>query len=73
MDAAFKTAAYPAYTTAQLREFVADYDPATALDKFRAPQAIADMKAEITRREAVAAGDVSVMTNGERLRFARAE
>ncbi len=67
-DAAFKTAKYPGYTTAELQAFIADYDSSTAVDQVRAPQAIADMKAEIERRAKVAAGDVSVMTDGERLR-----
>lgn len=63
-DAAFKSAPYPAYTTAQLREFVA-YDDADPITRDV-------MQREIARREAVAAGDVSQMTDGERLRLARA-
>lgn len=61
-DAAFKSAPYPGCTTAQLREFVADPD--------RDPISAEVMRREIERREMVAAGDVSVMTPGERLRFA---
>lgn len=59
-DAAFKTAAYPAYTTAELRDYVSggfDYNGSA--------------KAEIDRRAKVAAGDVSVMTPGERLRYSQ--
>lgn len=59
-DAAFKTAAYPSYTTAELRDYIAggfDYNGSA--------------KAEIARREAVAAGDVSAMTPGERLRHSK--
>lgn len=73
MDAAFATGKYPAYTTAELKQFVAEYDPAKALDQNRAPSIIAAMKAEIARRAAVEAGDVSQMTAGERLRAVRAE
>jgi hypothetical protein len=61
-DAAFKTAAYPAYTSAELVGFIHDENTA---DDTRAK-----MEAELTRRERVAEGDVSVMTAGERLRFA---
>lgn len=63
-DAAFKSAAYPSYTTEQLRAFVAN-------DEGRAAHITAAMRAEIERREKVAAGDVSVMTPGERLRRVR--
>lgn len=59
MDAAFKTAAYPGYTTNQLREIMIDG---------RGNNIIA---AEIIRREKAIAGDISVMTVGERLRFLR--
>jgi hypothetical protein len=61
-DAAFPTAKYPAYTTAQLESFVAAGNANAAA-----------MSAEIARRARVAAGDRSVMTAGERLRAARAE
>ncbi|RUU95885.1 hypothetical protein EOB36_31380 [Mesorhizobium sp. M6A.T.Cr.TU.017.01.1.1] len=57
-DSAFKTAAYPGYSTGQLRDMV--------LNKRNDM-----MEAEIARRERVAAGDITVMTDGERLRFAR--
>lgn len=61
-DAAFKTAPFPGYTTEQLEQFLSGpNDPAVA-DR---------MRAEIARRERVAAGDRSVMTPGERLRAAR--
>ena len=61
MDSAFATAPYSGYTTDQLR--VMAQTSANA----------AKMLAEIDRRERVAAGDVSVMTPGERLRHARAQ
>lgn len=60
-DAAFKTGKYPGYSTAQLREFVAEQND-------RSPGITVAMQAEIARREAVAAGDTSQMTPGERLR-----
>lgn len=59
MDSAFPTADYPGYTTNELREFL------------RKKPDNAKMSAEIERRERVAQGDVSVMTPGERLRYAR--
>lgn len=56
-DSAFKSAPYPSYSTAQLREWVANgHERATI------------MTAEIERRAKRDAGDVSVMTDGERLR-----
>lgn len=55
-DAAFKTAKYPAYTTAQLQAFVTEGKGNEA------------MEAEIARRVLVEAGVWSVMTPGERLR-----
>jgi hypothetical protein len=66
-DSAFKTAMYPAYTTAEL---LASVERKKA-DGY-APMDYAGMVAEIKRRELVAAGDVSVMTAGERLRHAKA-
>lgn len=63
MDSAFKTAAFPGMTTARLIEAAAD--PETDMIKAGA------MRAEIDRRAARDAGDVSVMTEGERLRFYR--
>jgi hypothetical protein len=62
MDAAFKSAPYPSATTAQLREMAVKAEG----DK----KAI--MLAEIERRARRDAGDVSVMTPGERLRRIRA-
>jgi hypothetical protein len=59
-DAAFATAKYPAYTTAQLQTFLAEGRGNHA------------MEAEIARRILVEAGVSSVMTPGERLRRARA-
>lgn len=58
-DAAFKTAAFPGYTTNELRAAVAEG---------RGNETIVR---EIARREKALAGDTSVMTDGERLRFAR--
>lgn len=68
-DAAFKTAAFPAYTTAALKDRLAgtDGNPLPL-----AEETAAKMRAEIARREKVAAGDVSVMSAGERLRHSRA-
>lgn len=60
MDAAFQTARYPSYTTAELRKFAADGGGNAAM-----------MLAEIDRREAVAAGDMTNATPGERLRALR--
>lgn len=55
-DSAFKTAPYSGFTTEQLRTSVKDCSNPS-------------IEAEIARREAVAAGDVSKMTDGERRRF----
>lgn len=60
-DAAFPTAMYPAYTTNELRDRVADPELGAITRDL--------MEREIARRELVAAGDVSVMTPGERLNF----
>jgi hypothetical protein len=57
MDAAFKTAAYPAYTTAELQATIA------------AGRGNPSMEAEVARRILVEAGVTSAMTDGERLRF----
>ena len=59
MDAAFKTGAYPAYTTAELIKWMED---GTA-------QNPAKVLMELQRRERRDAGDISVMSDGERLRF----
>jgi hypothetical protein len=59
-DSAFKTAPYPSYTTNQLKGFIADGKGNDV------------MRAEIERRAAVAAGDYSQATAGERLRRVRA-
>jgi hypothetical protein len=62
-DAAFKTAAFPGYTTHELI--------------YSAPSRPYDirhqMEAEIERRMRVKAGDVSVMTPAERLRHSKAK
>ncbi|TIW56699.1 MAG: hypothetical protein E5V54_11310 [Mesorhizobium sp.] len=60
MDNAFKTAPFAAYTTKQLQ--IAIVAGSQASDR---------MHAEIARRARVEAGDVEVMTPGERLRFAK--
>jgi hypothetical protein len=62
-DAAFATAAYPAYTTAQLE---------AAMERGVDDVTNAKMVAEIARRAKRDAGDRSVMTPGERLRALRA-
>lgn len=62
-DAAFKTAAFPGFTTAQLRAALDD----GGRDRISRNK----IETEIARRDRVAAGDVSMMTDGERLRFAR--
>ena len=59
-DAAFKSAPFAAYTSAELQ---------AAINRGEDPRLA--MRFEIARREKVAAGDVSVMTPGERLRHAR--
>lgn len=66
MDNAFATAAYPSLTTAQLREKVASRQDCRIFD-----ETTEKMVRELERRDAVAAGDVSKMTDGERLRAAR--
>lgn len=65
-DAAFKTAAFPGYTTAQLVGFIAK---AKADGFYEGCEHYSKMDAEIDRRSRVEAGDTSVMTSGERLRF----
>jgi len=55
MDNAFASGKFPGYTLEQLRGMQLNHD----------------VLCEIERREAVAAGDVSKMTPGERLRAAR--
>lgn len=64
-DAAFKSAPFSAYSTPELETRI------TALrgDGFSV-DVVVKMRAEINRRAKVEAGDVSVMTPGERLRFA---
>lgn len=59
MDNAFPTAPYPGYTTAELQAAIA------------AGRGNPVMVAEIERRALRDAGDVSVMTPGERLRHVR--
>jgi hypothetical protein len=59
MDSAFDTAPYPGYTTDELRQML------------RTRPGCLPIWDEVHRRERVEAGDVSVMTPGERLRFVR--
>lgn len=59
MDNAFSGRAFPGFTTAEL---VAKIDAGC-----NDPRIVA----EVARRKAVAAGDVSKMSDGERLRFAK--
>lgn len=67
-DAAFKTAPFPGITNDRLAEVIEiARNDATA---YPAPT-IERMKAELERRAAAKAGDVSQMTPGERLRFAK--
>lgn len=68
-DSAFKTASYPAYTTADLRRWLAAHTEGKTL---LAAGQYHKVCAELTRRAKRDAGDVSVMTDGERLRFAKA-
>jgi hypothetical protein len=68
-DAAFATAAYPAYTTRQLMGFVERHEDMSAPME---PETVDTMFAEILRRERVLKGDVTAMTQGERLRHVRA-
>jgi len=61
MDSAFATAAYPGYTTDELRQML------------RTRPSCLPIWDELHRRERVAAGGVSVMTPGERLRHVRSQ
>ena len=61
-DTAFKTAAYPAYSTAELREWLRR--PTSDMSEEKAIR----ITREIERRAKRDAGDWSVMTDGERLR-----
>jgi hypothetical protein len=67
-DSAFKTAAFPGYTTAELEK---SYAEKSAIIGYGAH--CEKIQAELDRRYAVAAGDVSQMTPGERLRFAKSK
>lgn len=72
-DSAFPTAPYPSMTTAELKACVAAYLAGTQSSIWGMTDAKAViMTDEIARREKVAAGDVSVMTPGERLRWFKA-
>lgn len=70
MDAAFPTAKYPGYTTAELGLMVARHEEGRVTQPAKM---LADIKAEIARRAAVKASDVSKMTPAERLRIGSME
>lgn len=76
MDAAFKTAAYPGLTNEELKAAVRKVNDALLangpMDAEVTAKVIA-MNEELDRRDRVAAGDVSAMTAGERLRHYKAE
>ena len=59
MDVAFKSKPFPGFTTAELRASVAAGTASLLVIK------------EVERRDRVASGDVSSMTDAERLRHAR--
>jgi len=63
-DAAFQTAPFAGYTTEHLRAVVAHVGADVATRN--------KMRAEIARRDRVAAGDLADATPGERLRAAKA-
>lgn len=67
-DAAFATAKFPAYSTADLSRWLANHSEGKSM---LAANQYHDVCAELTRRGKVAAGDVSQMTPGERLRRVR--
>jgi hypothetical protein len=72
MDAAFKTAAFPGLTSDELKASVRKANDALLangpMDANVTAKIIA-MNTELDRRDRVAAGDVSAMTAGERLRY----
>ena len=68
MDAAFITAKYPSYTTAELEQHIAYREACTGGDSVTTA-----MRAEIARRILVLAGVTAVMTPGERLRHIKAQ
>lgn len=67
-DAAFKTAKYPGYTTAELGVMLIKHEEGRVIYPTKQ---LADIRFEIARRAKAAAGDWSVMTDGERLRHAQ--
>lgn len=62
MDSAFKSAPYSGYTTRELQQSFRRQENEETRDK---------MLAELVRRRRVAAGDMSVATDGEKLRAVR--
>jgi len=64
-DAAFTTAKFPGFTTAELSRWLANHSEGKPM---LAGNLYHDVCAELTRRGKVNAGDVSVMTHGERFR-----
>ena len=68
-DVAFPTAKYPGYTTAELGLMLIKHEECRVI--YPANQ-LKDIRAEIARRAAVKAGDISQMAAGERLRHVKA-
>lgn len=64
-DSAFKSASFPGYTTKELQRWLVDVE--VELDD----ESYLKVVAEVERRAKIAEGDVSVMTQGERLRYIR--
>lgn len=69
-DAAFKIAKYPGYTTAELQKIIEDSKGGNVRGVTEDHRF--EMADEIARRAKVKAGDVSVMTDRERLRHVQA-
>ena len=69
MDGAFKSRAFAGHTTAELRKRVDLWDGGLRGQFQDAEETIERMRYEIARRDRAKAGDKSVMTAGERLRF----
>ena len=68
MDAGFKSAKYPGYTTAELGLMLIRHEERRVI--YPAKQ-LADIRFEIARRAKVKGGDWSAMTDGERLHHAQ--
>jgi hypothetical protein len=72
-DAAFKSAPYPGHTSSELRAFIAKAHGDAAALGVDMSERISKMNDELNRRVKVASGDRSVMTDGERLQWARVQ